>query len=105
MPEYRMPHVELGMPVIWYHEGNKQNPHAAIVVGVGRDAIDVNYFEPDKSVHMAASGVPHVDRPDVNNVTRRENGTWAHFPWMKFVLRTYIKQEPQEKVPAPQTNF
>ena len=104
---YRMPHVEVGMIVNWYPEGNKNDVHAAIVSQVGDEAISLNVVAPDIHNTKAYSGVPHAAKPEINKHVLRENGCWEHSPWMKNVLKGYIKEprQPEEKVQTPQTTF
>jgi len=105
---FKMPHVEVGMMVNWYSEGNKADLHAAIVTEVGQSAISVNVLAPDTYNTKPYSGVPHCSQPEINRNILRDSGTWEHSPWMKYVLKGYIKAEPrkeEEKVQTPQGQF
>jgi len=102
--DYQMPYVEIGMPVIWYHEGNKDAPHAAICTGVGHFGIDANVFQPDTVNTRPVSGVCHVSDPRLLRTAITDSGTWEHAAWMKKVLEIIghgRKGTQPKSVPSP----
>ena len=97
---WTMPHVEIGMPLIWYHEGNKGSPHACLCTKTGQFGIDVNVFMPDMINTRPLSGVPHVSDPRIGKQSVAESGTWDYPEWLKSLLEMIIAhQSPGPSVP------
>ena len=102
--DWQMPYVEIGMPVIWYHEGNKDCPHAAICTAVGHYGIDLNVFAPDTVNTKPMSGVCHVSDPRLIRTAITDSGTWDYPRWLRMLLeiaRNYPTGTAKSKVPSP----
>ena len=84
--DWQMPYVEVGMPVIWYHEGNRDSPHAAICTAIGQFGIDCNVFAPDTNNTKALAGVCHVSDPRLIRTAVTDSGTWDYPAWMRKLL-------------------
>lgn len=78
-PDYYGPRVELGDVVLWYPQGNvNQPPSAAIVSRVGNANLCVTVLDPNLVNPIQREGVYHVSDPRCKRQETMENGAWDY---------------------------
>lgn len=81
------PHVEVGMPVWWYPDGDRhQEPHAGVVTKVGAHSLCVSIFDSQSYTLRIRDGVRHIDDAEANPYERHESGCWDHTPLVRKLL-------------------
>lgn len=87
-PHYRGPYVELGLPVLWYPQGNRSlEPTAATVTRVGNENVCVNLLSHELKDMPLRDGVFHVSDPRSRKPDTLDNGAWDYCPWWKLIQR------------------
>lgn len=76
--EFQAPEVLLGDTVFWFTGGSvHENPHVAVVVGIGLLSISVNVTQPWITGFANKDGVRHVDDKRAKSGEVQENGCWC----------------------------
>lgn len=101
--QYRMPAAEVGLPVLWYPGGDRnQQPAAAVVTAIGFDTLNLNLMMPQTYTMLIRDGVRHIDDKRAKTPELAENGAWDYAPWYKRLLKLpgfFAGNKKEELVP------
>jgi hypothetical protein len=80
MGKYTPPPVSLGQMVIWWDcgESDTSTPFAAVVTGVGTEALSLMILPPSSHNAMVRDGVRHNSDPNRSPALDTECGTWDY---------------------------
>lgn len=83
-PEYQMPKPVLGDVIYWYATLEPQEkPLPALVTGIGKRSISLNYFSHQNFNTMPLDGVRHREDPGLVKGQHYEDGVWDFSPQSK----------------------
>lgn len=76
---FRMPAVEIGEVILWYHDGNETDePCPAIVTHVGEYTIAAAVIVKDNYDVKPVDGVRHLSDPGLKLQEVRSRGAWGY---------------------------
>ena len=75
---FKMPEVSVGMPVLWYMDGNEGSaPYVGIILRFNQRTVDLEVHAPNAMPRFKA-GVRHVDDPMIQDSDVYQMGAWGY---------------------------
>lgn len=83
---YKMPHITVGMTVLWHDGGRRSNPPAAaIVTAIYPEMVDLSILQPTAYNLQVKQGVRFVGDPNMQAIDHADVGAWDYTPETKLL--------------------